>query len=119
VEKPCFPPKFWRQLAKENPLGRNDITPQDAHDWFELTWPKMREYCKPGSIQHFRKRVVNWWHKLKFTEIERARAYGQQLRRTAQTERLTIIASKVLPSEPKHLKANLPPLRTSRGGENG
>jgi hypothetical protein len=119
VEKLQFPPIFWHELARENPLGRNDITARDARDWFDLKWPIFEEYAATSKAKkpNHTLRVKLWWHKLTDQELERARAYGAESRRGERARQLSEVASKVLPSETRTIRADLPPLTISRGGK--
>jgi hypothetical protein len=113
-------PLFWRELAAENPLGSNRITPRDAEDWFDLKWPLMREYCGANSTSKgIRRRIVNWWSRVDAGEIDRARARGVEIRRSQAVAKLTQIATKVLPPDSQQIRKDLPPLTVSRRGGDG
>jgi hypothetical protein len=119
VEKPIFPAKFWREIATLNPLGRKDITEQDARDWFDFKWPVYREYRTGTGKPKHKLRVNQWWHRLTGEELERSRAFGAEKRRSVRVDKLTEIATQVFPTERTPLRTDLPPLKISRGRANG
>jgi len=119
VDKPSFSPHFWRNLATHNPLGRRDITEQDARDWFDLTWPKYEQSRPRVRKPNHKLRVASWWIRISTAEIDRARALGLEKRRGKQADKLTHIAEKAFPSQRTPLRADLPKLRISRGRDDG
>ncbi len=119
MEKPSLSPAFWRNLAKENPLGRRDIVEQDARDWFDLVWLTYQNYYRQVQKPRHRARICVWWSRLDDQELERGRARGAELRRGAAAADLARLASKAFPSARTPLRTDLPPLNVSRGRAGG
>ena len=119
MDKPSFSPAYWRDLARENPLGRRDISEQDTRDWFDMIWLVYRERFNRVRNPNHKLRIARWWANLSDGDIDRARARGSESRRGVAAERLTQVATKALPSGAQPLRKDLPPLQSSRGGEGG
>lgn len=119
MDKPSFRPAFWQDLALENPLGRRDITEQDARDWFDWIWVVYRQRHSRVRAPNHKLRIARWWFNLSDDDIDRARARGRESRRGVAAERLTRVATKALPSSAQPLRKDLPPLQSNRGGERG
>ena len=95
--KPVLPPAFWADLAIENPLGI-PITEQDARDWFDLTWPTMREWYAenaPRQKPRWRLRITKWWSNLSERDLMRCRERGQRVRHGAQAASMAETAAEI------------------------
>jgi hypothetical protein len=119
VDKPSFAPLFWQELAANNPLGRADITEQDARDWFDLVWLVYKEHYPRVRKPNHRLRIANWWIRVGDEEIDKARARGQQMRRTVEAEKLQAAASAAFTTAPLSPRTDLPPMRIARGVARG
>ena len=117
VEKPSFSPSFWLALAINNPLGRIDITEQDARDWFDWIWPVYSEY-RPIRAKHRHKlRIARFWIHLQSGDIDKARSRAANVLRGKANARFEKrLASSSPPTPPR---TDLPPLRVSRGVGHG
>jgi hypothetical protein len=122
VIKPNFPPHFWHELAASNPMGRRDVTAQDARDWFDFTWPVYKNYRTRTRCPNHKLRLNQWWHRINDAELDRARAFGAEQRRSTHAEELQKAATLTFASHtvaPLSPRTDLPPLRISRGRANG
>ena len=119
MDKPSFSPYFWNNLAVNNPLGRRDITEQDARDWFDLIWPIYEQTRTRIQNPRHKLRVAQFWVRVSAVEIERARALGAERRRSVKAERLADVASKAFPTQHAPPRTDLPPLKRGRGVRRG
>ncbi len=73
---PDLPEALWQELAEENPLGSDNITAQDAKDWFYLrAWPRFKTYPGGRSTNEafIVRMVTRWWARVDGFEIIEAR----------------------------------------------
>jgi hypothetical protein len=69
VERPEFSPKFYRELAQDNPFGLT-IHWREAEAWFlYIAWPAYKTY---KYTQHQRA-VRRWWARATQGDLARAR----------------------------------------------
>jgi hypothetical protein len=119
VDKPVFPPSVWIELAKENPLGRHDITARDAQDWFDLVWPAYKQHRRRIRKPNHKLRIAQWWLRVLPAEIDKARERGVELRRGKVAEKLTLAAESAFAHAPLSPRSDLPPLTIGRGVKRG
>ena len=115
MEKPTFPPSFYEELARENPLGDHRITAQDAQDWFEFVWPEIREYyAGRRGKPRWKLRIVRWWVRVDEDVLSRARIRASGTRNHETALRLQVLADRALSatSAPLDDGSGLPPMRT-------
>ena len=118
MEKPVLPPSFWRELARDNPWGRRDITESDAKAWFDWVWPAYREH-RPSARPKHRMRISRWWIRATPADLDRARVKRDGVYVAAESERVAKKAQDAF-GNPSLLKpVYLPPLRVGRGSERG
>jgi hypothetical protein len=69
VDKPVFKPDFFRELARENPLGLT-LHWREAEAWFNfIAWPAYKTY----KYRRHSAAVRRWWANLTMKDLERAR----------------------------------------------
>jgi hypothetical protein len=69
VRKPVFKPEFYRELARDNPLGLT-LHWHDAEAWFNfIAWPRYKTY----NYKRHHQTVRRWWANLSMRDLDRAR----------------------------------------------
>jgi len=74
MEKPTFGPRFYQELAFDNPLGMY-ITERDVEAWWHyIAWPKY----KIRRYKNHTRAVMSWWSRITVADLVRAREAAER-----------------------------------------